>query len=242
MVIVHGADMKIDCHCHTIYSKHIFWGFDALDTPLNMIKAAIKKGIDGMVISDHNTVRGSLIAKNIAKRFKDFTIITGDEVRTREGEMIALDIKENVPINLSIEETVEKIHELGGIATAPHPFGSYFFRKCVGKKGLMADALEVYNATLTNRQNKEALDMAKLFKKSMTAGSDAHSVREVGNAGIIVEGDPIDAILKNKLKVFGKQTPVLEIMNRSYRKFARSIGWRISGRRREYTQNPIYSV
>jgi predicted metal-dependent phosphoesterase TrpH len=207
-----------------------------------MIKAAIKKGIDGIVISDHNTVKGSLIAKNIAKRFKNFTIITGAEVRTKEGEIIALDIKENVPINLSIEETVEKIHELGGIATVPHPFGNYVFRRCAGKKGLMADALEVYNATLTNGQNKKALDMAKLFKKSMTAGSDAHSVREVGNAGIIVNGDPVDAITKNKLKIFGKQTPVSEIVNRSYRKFARSIVWRISGRRRKYTKNPFYSI
>ncbi len=225
--------MKIDCHCHTIYSRHAFWGSDALNTPLDMIKAAMKKGLDGLAVTDHNTVRGSLVAKKIAKRFK-FLIINGCEIKTREGEIIALGIKENVPIGLTIEETVEKIHELGGIATAPHPFGSYIFRRCAGRKGLMADAIEVYNSTLTKGQNKRALDMAQLFKKSITAGSDAHSYRNVGNAGIIVNGDPIEDILKNRVEIFGKHTSILEIANITYRKFARSIEWRITGRRKKY--------
>lgn len=225
--------MKIDCHCHTIYSRHAFWGSDALSTPLDMIKAAMKKGLDGLAVTDHNTVRGSLVAKKLAKRFK-FLIITGSEIKTREGEIIALGIKENVPIELTIEETVEKIHELGGIATAPHPFGSFIFRRCAGRKGLMADAIEVYNSTLTKSQNKKALDMAQLFKKSITAGSDTHSSRNVGNAGIIVDGDPIENILKNKVKIFGKHTSILEIANVTYRKFARSVEWRITGRRKNY--------
>jgi predicted metal-dependent phosphoesterase TrpH len=227
--------MKIDCHCHTVYSKHFLWGFDALNSPLEMIKAAMKKGIDGLAITDHNTVKGGLVAKKVGKRFKDFTIIVGAEIRTIEGEIIALDIKENVPTKLSIEETVEKIHALGGIATAPHPFGNYVFRTCAGKKSLMADAIEVYNSTLTNGQNKKALELANLFKKSVTAGSDSHSSREVGNAGIIVEGDPIEDILKRRVKVFGKHTSMLEIANRTSRKFARSVGWRLTGRRGIYT-------
>jgi predicted metal-dependent phosphoesterase TrpH len=231
--------MKIDCHCHTVYSKHFLWGYDALDTPLEMVKAAIKRGIDGIAITDHNTVKGGLVAKKVAKRFKNFTVIVGSEIRTIEGEIIALDLKDNVPTKLTIEETVEKIHELGGIAVAPHPFGNYIFRRCSGKKSLMADAIEVYNSTLTKGQNKKALALAALFKKSMTAGSDSHSSREVGNAGIIVNGDPIDAILKNKLTIFGKHTPMLEIFNRTSRKFARSIGWRITRKRERHIRTKI---
>jgi predicted metal-dependent phosphoesterase TrpH len=199
-----------------------------------MIKAAIKKDMNGLAITDHNTVKGSLIAKKEARRFKDFLIITGCEIKTREGEIIALGIKENVPMNLSIEETVEKINELGGISVAPHPFGSYIFRRCAGRKGLMADAIEVYNSTLTKSQNNKALSLARLFKKSFTAGSDAHSSRNVGNAGIIVDGNPIENIKKNKVEIFGKHTSILEIANLTYRKFARSVEWRITGRRKKY--------
>ena len=119
--------MKIDCHCHTIYSKHWFWGYDALNTPLEMIKAAIKKGLDGLAITDHNTVKGSLVGKKVAKKYKNFILITGCEIRTKSCEVIALGIKENISPNLSLEETIEKIHDLGGIAVIPHPFGKYFF-------------------------------------------------------------------------------------------------------------------
>jgi predicted metal-dependent phosphoesterase TrpH len=223
--------MRIDCHCHTVYSKHFLWGYDALDTPLDMIKAAMKKGIDGLAITDHNSVKGGLVGKSAAKRFKKFTVIVGSEVRTIEGEIIALDVKENIPTKLTIEETVEKIHDLGGIAVAPHPFGNYVFRKCAGKKSLLTDAIEVYNSTLTGGQNKKALSLATVFKKPVTAGSDSHSYREVGSAGIIVEGDPIESILKRRVKVFGRGIPIWEIANRATRKFARSFEWRINGRR-----------
>ena len=235
MVNIYSDSMKIDCHCHTIYSKHWFWGFDAINTPLEMIKAAMKKGLDGLVITDHNTVKGSLVGKKVAKRFKNFIVITGSEIKTKGGEIIGLNIKEDVPINLSIEETIEKIHDLGGIAVAPHPFGSYIFRKCINKNALKADAIEVYNSTLTKKQNNKALRFAKKFKKSFTAGSDAHSAIEVGNAGIIVNGNPIESILKNKVKIFGKNTSIFEIARTISKKYIRSIEWRISKKRGKYT-------
>jgi predicted metal-dependent phosphoesterase TrpH len=226
--------MLIDCHCHTIYSKHFFWGFDALNTPEEMIKAAIKKGLNGLAITDHNNVKGSLIAKKIAKKYKNFIIITGSEIKTKSGEIIGLGIKENVPMSLSLDETIEKIHDLGGIVIAPHPFGKYLFRKCVGYKAVKADAVEVFNSTLTNFANKKALILSEKFKLGKTAGSDAHSTREVGNAGIIVDSNPLECILKNKMKIFGKQTSLIEIAYRTSKKFIRSAEWRISGKKRKY--------
>lgn len=223
--------MKIDCHCHTIYSKHAFWGYDALNTPAEMIKAAMKRGVDGLVITDHNTVKGGLVAKKAARRFKGFVILVGSEIKTKEGEIIAIGIKEDVKPEMTIEETVEKIHDLGGIASAAHPFGSFVFRRCAGKKSLMADAIEAYNATLTKSQNRTALELATRFKKPITAGSDSHCAREVGRAGIIISGDPIEDILSRKAKVFGSHISLFEVAHRTSRKFSRSFRWRISGKR-----------
>jgi len=223
--------MKFDLHCHTIYSKHFFWGFDSLSTPEEMVKAAIKKGLNGLAITDHNNVKGSLEAKKIAKKYKGFIIITGSEIKTKAGEIIGLGIKENVPMLLSLEDTVDKIHDLGGIAIAPHPFGKYFFRRCVEDKAVKADAIEVFNSTLTKSANNKALSLAKKFKKSMTAGSDAHSSREIGNAGIICDSDPLEGIIKNKINIFGKKTPFSDIAYLISRKFVRSIEWRIKGSR-----------
>ena len=167
--------------------------------------------------------------------FKNFTIITGSEIKTKEEEIIGLNIKKDIPQDLSIEEAVEKIHDLGGIAVSPHPFGTYIFRKCSRENALKADAIEVYNSTLTKKQNKKALILAKKFKKPITAGSDAHSAKEVGNAGIIVNGNPINAILKNKVKVFGKHTSIFRIASTISKKYIRSLEWRVSGKRRKYT-------
>jgi len=227
--------MKFDLHSHTIYSKHFFWGFDALNTPKEMVKAAIKKGLNGLAITDHNTVKGSLVAKKIAKRYKNFIVITGCEIKTKSGEIIGLGIKENIPILLSLEETIEKIHDLGGIAVAPHPFGKYFFRKCVEDNAVKADAIEIFNSTVTKSANEKALILAKKFKKSVTAGSDAHSVKEVGNAGIICESNPLEDIIKNKVKIFGKKTSLINTTYLISRKFIRSIEWRLSKTRDKYT-------
>lgn len=226
--------MKFDLHCHTIYSKHFFWGFDALNTPEEMIKAAVKKGLDGLAITDHNNVKGSLLAKKIAKKYKDFKIITGAEIKTKSGEVIGLGIKENVPMLLSLEETIEKIHDLGGIAVASHPFGKYFFRKCVGNDAIKADAIEVFNSTLTKSANNKALALSKKYKTGKTAGSDAHFIKVVGNAGIICSDDTLEDILKNRVKIFGKEISMVDTAYLISRKFVRSIEWRILRTRRKY--------
>jgi predicted metal-dependent phosphoesterase TrpH len=199
-----------------------------------MIKVAIKRGLSGVAITDHDAVKGSLIVKKIAKSYKNFIVITGSEIKTKLGDFIALGIKEDVPRNLNLEETIEKIHDLGGIGIAPHPFGRYIFRKCVKNNAVKADAIEVFNSSLTNIQNKRALQLARNFRKPMTAGSDAHCTKEVGNAGIICNGNPIEDILKGKTEIFGKRTSLTDSAYLISRKFIRSIEWRISKTRSKY--------
>jgi predicted metal-dependent phosphoesterase TrpH len=199
-----------------------------------MIKAAIKKGLSGLAITDHNNVKGSLVAEKVAKKYKNFKIITGAEIRTTSGEIIGLGIKKNIPILLNLDEAIEKIHDLGGIAVAPHPFGKYFFRKCIGENAIKADAIEIFNATLTKAANKKATNLAKKFKKHITAGSDAHSINEIGNAGIICGSNPLEDIIKNKVKIFGKKTPLIDIAYLISMKFARSVEWRLSKTRKNY--------
>ena len=168
-----------------------------------------------MAITDHNNVKGSLAAKKIARSFKGFKIITGSEIKTVEGEVIGLGIKKDVPQGLSIDETVEKIHDLGGIAVAPHPFGSYIFRQCIREKAVKADAIEVYNASLLRSANRNALKLAKKFKKPQTAGSDAHGLREVGNGAIEFSGDPLEAIMKKRVKIITKKTTIIIFLSKA---------------------------
>lgn len=226
------SEQKFDLHSHTTYSKHWFWGMDALNTPQQMVKAAIKAGMDGLAITDHQTVRGSLVARKFAKRYKNFIVITGTEIRAIEGDIVALGIKEDVPDDLSLAETMERIRGLGGISVAAHPFAKFLVRKCVGDEARRLDAIEVFNAgSCKGFQNRKALEYAKRFKKPKTAGSDAHCIRDVGRAGIIcnarAQDDILDSIMKKRCKIFGEYTPYRDLAYLSIKKFSRSLKNRI---------------
>lgn len=223
--------MKIDTHVHTIYSRHRIWGTDALNTPTDMVKAAIKKGLGGIAVTDHGTVRGSLVAKRYAKEYKNFIVITGEEVRTAAGDLLALGIKDDVPEHRSVAETVERVHALGGIAVAAHPFASHLIGKCLKEQAVEADAIEVFNSLHGMRYNKKAFAFAQRNGKPQTAGSDAHMIRCVGNAGIICSSDPIEEILRRKVKIFGTVTPYRDIAYLTIKKFSRSLKWRLYGKK-----------
>jgi len=225
-----GDMLKFDMHMHTVYSKHWFFGIDALDYPRDMIKAAIKKGLTGIAITDHNNVRGSLIALKDARSIdKNFKIITGSEIRSASGDILALGIKENVDPLQSVEETVEKIRDLGGIAIAAHPFSAFVFRNVLQNEAIKTDGVEIFNATNSRfYQDARSMKLANRYNMPVSAGSDAHSMIAVGNAGIICDSDPLEAIIKRKVKVFGNYTPYKHIAFQALSKFGRSAKWLLS--------------
>ncbi len=86
--------IKLDLHIHSQYSE------DAIGSPKDIIKSLKKKGLQGMAITDHNTVEGGLKAVKIAP--KDFIVIPGIEISTADGHMLALNVEKNIARNLSI--------------------------------------------------------------------------------------------------------------------------------------------
>jgi len=166
-----------------------------------MIESAIRKGLEGIIITDHDSVKGGLVGKEVAKGYRDFTVVPGAEVTSRAGHILAIGIDENVQKGLSVEETVELIHDLGGIAVASHPFSSRV-RPSVGNHCLKADGIEVFNATNRGLANSRASSLAQMHGRPRTAGSDAHWARTIGTAGIICD-DPLEDIPKRRVDLFG---------------------------------------
>jgi len=227
--------MKIDLHSHTVYSRHAFWGCDAFNTPEQMIRAARKRGLGGLAITDHQTVKGGLAGQAYArKNYPGFLVVPGTEIRTLSGDILALGVDEDVPDGLSVAETVERIRELSGLAVAAHPFAAFIFRRAVRDEARLADAIEVFNAStrLNWRANRSALELSKRVRKPGTAGSDAHVARDVGRAGIVCDSDSVDGVLaairKGRFEIFGKYTPVWDLAYLTTRKFARAAKYRIS--------------
>ena len=202
--------MKCDLHCHTFYS------FDSNASPKEIVEAAIKKGIDCVAITDHDEIAGAQEAIELSKG-KPILIIPGIEVKSKEGDILALGVKEKIPSKLPAKETIRKIKEAGGIAIIAHPFA--FLENFKGNlKEIISeiDGIEVLNASIFGRGNKRAKDFAKKFNLPFTAGSDAHSKDFVGKAYLEIEGENLtvsevlEKIKKKECKVKGKEANFLE--------------------------------
>ena len=161
--------MKLDLHLHTQYSP------DATGTPQEIAQLLKKKGFQGMAITDHNTVEGSL--KILKDAPSNFIIIPGCEISTSQGHMLALGITESITKGLDPQETIENIQERGGLAIIPHPFRLFTGIK---KKFSHADAIETFNGRCSYWCNLRAYKMAGQRKTAQTGGSDAHCPAEAG--------------------------------------------------------------
>ncbi|VVB89051.1 PHP-associated [uncultured archaeon] len=178
---------KADIHVHTKFSgftKYSLAQFpDSISEPDIVVKAAIKKGLEVLCITDHNCIGGALKAQKYARDFPGIEIVIGEEVSTSEGEMIGLFLQERIEPWLGAEETAERIHDQGGIAIAPHPFSPHC--PCLGQKVkyLDLDGIEVFNAIHRDPYSNRLASRESMTRgKASIGGSDAHSVEMVGNA------------------------------------------------------------
>ncbi len=169
--------IRVEFHCHTIYSIDSSNHVDAL------IQTARERGIERLAITDHNTIKGALKAKALAPDL----VVVGEEVLTeRGGELIAYYVKEEVPKGLTVKETLRRLKAQGAFISVPHPFD--LWRHGWPLEELIellpeVDALEVFNARCLRKvHNEKALEFARERGIPMLAGSDAHSLVELGLA------------------------------------------------------------
>ena len=154
-------------------------------TPVAVQAKAIKAaGLDVVCATDHNTIDGARRLRELADGFR---VIVGEEVSTRDGEIIGLFLEQAVPRGLSAEETIERIHGQGGIVSVPHPFSHnriyHLRREALERVWPTIDALEVFNAREAFAgDNRRAAAFAAGKGIAGAVGSDAHRPWELGRA------------------------------------------------------------
>jgi predicted metal-dependent phosphoesterase TrpH len=159
--------MKCDFHIHSRYS------FDSLADPKKIVDLAIKKGLQCIAIADHGNMRGSLEAAEYARGLH-ILIIPSEEVKSKQGDILALNINEPIPDKLSAIETIGRIRQQNGTVIIPHPFGSLCAFKYDLEKLLdRIDGIEIFNASVF-WGNKKAKSFAQRHSLAFTVGSDAH--------------------------------------------------------------------
>lgn len=192
--------MKLDIHIHSSYSS------DGSVSPKEILKYAKKKKLNGIAITDHNVIQGSLKLWKENKNMKDFVIIPGVEVSSSEGHILALGIKEPIPRGLTPKETIQKIIEFGGVAIASHP---YRFWSGMGEENVRKSqfkVIEVMNSRSLKKENVKAMKLAEELDCGKTGGSDCHSLKHLGNAYTEFDNpcfdmdDILEDILKGRTK------------------------------------------
>lgn len=172
--------MRLDLHMHTAASH------DCLSDPDAVLEAARSRGVDRIAITDHDRIEAAL---DLHRRHPE-AVIPGEEVKTAEGiDVIGLYLSEGIPKGTPAEEVCRRVRDQGGVVYLPHPFAS-------GKGGggryaeelaSRVDVIEVFNARLhPGRLNGPARELARRHGLPGGAGSDAHTVGEVGGAWVEV--------------------------------------------------------
>ena len=167
----------VEFHCHTNASK------DSLTPPAELVAAARRKGIDRLIITDHNTTAGAHAARSLDPEL----VIVGEEIMTTRGEILASFVTEEIPAGLTPQETIQRLRDQGAFISVSHPFDR--LRSGAWKEPdlldilPLVDAIEVFNSRcMFPIFNREARRFAEKHNIPGTVGSDAHAVFEVGRS------------------------------------------------------------
>lgn len=185
--------MKMDPHIHSTYSG------DAVNTPEEIIKESKKKGLDIIALSDHNTVEGNRYARKLTKN-DELLVLPSIEISSNMGHILGLGVEEYIKRDLNPEETVDLIHDQGGLAVIPHPY-------CYYRNGLFCkykntnidiDGVETKNARFifgySNHKGKELKNKKNIAE---IGSSDAHFKKFIMDCYTEIDCEKdIDSVLK----------------------------------------------
>jgi len=173
-MINNSRTIKAELHCHTVCSH------DSSNQLEPLLRTARQRGLSRLAITDHNRIGCALKAREMDPDL----IVVGEEILTTGGELLAYYLSEEIPARLSPMETIARLKQQGAFIAVPHPFD---LRRHGWKMDVLleilphVDALEVFNARcLRGGLNDRALAFAQEQGMRMQAGSDAHSLVELG--------------------------------------------------------------
>jgi predicted metal-dependent phosphoesterase TrpH len=209
--------VSAEFHCHTCYSK------DSLLSIQDLVTSCQAKGLQRVIITDHNNIQGALEANAI----DPYRFIVGEEIMTQQGELLGFFLNEPVPCGLSPMQTIKILRAQGAFISVSHPFDAFRSGHWATENLISivpyVDAIEVFNSRcLFPRFNTQAKEFAQRHDLLGTVGSDSHYAGEVGTATLSVPDFDDAASLKAALAV---AQPHLKLSSPWVHFYSRQAAW-----------------
>jgi predicted metal-dependent phosphoesterase TrpH len=160
---------KIDFHVHTYHS------YDSINRPKQIIERARKRGLDAVVVLDHESVKGGLETSRLDTG--DILVIPAVEIATDIGDIVGLFMHKEIAAR-EYHEVIEAMRAQGAIVMLPHPYHKHKLPDDIYE---LIDIVEIFNARAMPERNQMAVELAKKYNLPAVAGSDAHFPWEIGN-------------------------------------------------------------
>jgi predicted metal-dependent phosphoesterase TrpH len=189
---------KADMHLHTLYSD----GTASVQAMLDHVEH--HTDLDLVAITDHERIDGALRARELhAAGDYHFELVVGEEVTTRRGHVLALFVEQRIPALRTLGETLERIHDQGGLAIAAHPMAP--LTPSLGSRSLLRahaaseprhhlDAIELMNPSTAGRARRIARSRLneEVLHLPAVGNSDAHVLEGIGSGWTWFEGSSAD--------------------------------------------------
>ncbi len=205
--------IKVEFHCHTRYSK------DSLTSPERLVKACHRKGIDRVIVTDHNSIAGARAAQTLDPSL----VIVGEEILTTRGELLAAFVMEEIPAGLSPQEAIRRLKEQNAFISVSHPFdiyrGGHWDEADLLEILPQVDAIEVFNSRCWSQEfNTQAQEFAERHNVAGTVGSDAHAPLELGRSLLLLEQfwgpDELRAVIRQGIPNVHWSSPWVHLISR----------------------------
>jgi len=165
--------MKIDLHIHSEISS---CGHQTLD---EIILAAARQGIDGVCITDHDSMAALKQVKE-GVQSNGIYLFVGMEYTTTEGDFLIFGDFKDIPLNMAARDLVSYVEKREGALVAAHPFR----KKRAVAEYLILDAhvkiVESVNGRNSDFENQFFHFWAQHRDLTFSGGSDAHTPQEIG--------------------------------------------------------------
>lgn len=199
--------IRVDLHVHSSAS------FDCTTEPILLVERCHRLGLAPIFLTDHDTTLAG-IRLQVASQHR---VVVGEEIATVDGELIGLFLQHRIPPGLTARETALEIKDQGGVVYLEHPYDQ--FRRHLTEEAIenladLIDIVEVFNARSDDKTNRRAEELCEILGAVPGAGSDAHTLGELGSVFVEMEDfdTPMDFLAKLRSARIVKGRPKFLLM------------------------------